>query len=256
MKASQIAAQLYTCRDLLKTPADIAKTLARLRACGYEAVQLSGMGPIDAGELVQILEGEGIVCCATHEDSATILESPEAVADWLEKLGCKLTAYPFPRGVDMTSAEAVGELIRKLDAAGAVLARRGITLCYHNHHHEFYRVGRRTVLERIYAESDARHLQAEIDTYWVQYGGGDPVVWCEMLKGRLPIIHLKDYQITAKSEPQYCEIGEGNLDFKKIVAAAEASGCTWFAVEQDVCPGDPIESLAISFRYLSEHIAC
>ena len=31
MKIENVAAQLFTCRDLLKTPADIASTLKRLR---------------------------------------------------------------------------------------------------------------------------------------------------------------------------------------------------------------------------------
>jgi hypothetical protein len=38
MKTTQIAAQLYTCRDILKTPAEIATTLRRLREIGYQAV--------------------------------------------------------------------------------------------------------------------------------------------------------------------------------------------------------------------------
>src|SRR6266496_4460 len=60
--ASQIGAQLYTLRDYLKTPADIAKTLARVRKLGYEAVQVSGAGPIDPAELAKILKNEGLAC--------------------------------------------------------------------------------------------------------------------------------------------------------------------------------------------------
>ena len=47
MPQTQIGAQLYTLRDFLKTPADIAKTLARVKKLGYDAVQVSGFGPID-----------------------------------------------------------------------------------------------------------------------------------------------------------------------------------------------------------------
>ena len=47
MAASVIGAQLYTLRDHLKTPPEIAKTLARVRKMGYEAVQVSGVGAID-----------------------------------------------------------------------------------------------------------------------------------------------------------------------------------------------------------------
>ena len=61
MPASQIGAQLYTLRDYTKTPADIAKTLARVKKMGYDAVQASALGPIDSKELAKIMKDEGLV---------------------------------------------------------------------------------------------------------------------------------------------------------------------------------------------------
>lgn len=254
MKTTQLAAQLYTCRDLLQTPADIAATLKRVRAAGYRAVQVSGMGPVAEEELCRILDGEGLVCCATHEPSAMILDEPQRVVDRLRKLGCAYTAYPFPAGIDLGSREAVDLFIAKLDAAGAALAAAGQTLCYHNHHQEFRKLDGRLILDLIYEGTRPGHLQGELDTYWVQFGGGDPVAWCERLAGRLPVIHLKDYMVDAHNNVTMCEIGAGNLDFARIVAAAETSGCQWFIVEQDTCPGDPVDSLAQSYRYLADAI--
>lgn len=51
MKPSQIAAQLYSFRDFRHsgTPAGVPDTLKRLRAIGYESVQLSSALPRDAG---------------------------------------------------------------------------------------------------------------------------------------------------------------------------------------------------------------
>lgn len=254
MNTSRIAAQLYTCRDLLKTPADIARTLHRVREAGYTAVQVSGMGPIAEEELVRILDGEGLVCCATHEPSDVILDSPQKVVERLGKLGCRFTAYPFPNGIDLAAVAVVDDWIARLDRAGAVLAAAGQTLCYHNHHHEFRKLGGRTILERIYEGTKPANLQGEPDTYWIQFGGGDPVEWCERLSGRLPLLHLKDYMVDASNNVTMCEIGEGNLDFRRIIAAAEKSGCEWFIVEQDTCPGDPVDSLAKSYAWLAENI--
>ena len=254
MKTSQLAAQLYTCRDLLKTPPDIAATLRRVRAAGYTAVQVSGMGPIAEEELNRILDGEGLVCCATHEPSQQILDEPSRVVERLRKLRCGITAYPYPANVDLGSESAVNELAARLDAAGAVLAKAGMILCYHNHSLEFRKLGGRTILDRLYEGTSRSRLQAELDTYWVQHGGGDPVAWCERLAGRMPVIHLKDYGIDGQNQPCFREVGSGNLDFKRIIGAAERGGCRWFIVEQDVCPGDPIDSLAQSYRYLAENI--
>jgi sugar phosphate isomerase/epimerase len=254
-KPNQIAAQLYTCRDLLKTPADIATTLHRLRAAGYTAVQVSGMGPIAEEELRKILDGEGMVCCATHEPGQMILKEPGRVAERLSKLACRHTAYPCPKGVDLSSEDEVAGLIRDLDHAGSVLASKGMRLSYHNHSLEFRKLGGVTVLERIYAGTGAKHLLGELDTYWVQHGGGDNVAWIERLHGRLPLLHLKDYVVNQENQPAWCEVGTGNLDFPRIIKAAERAGCEWFIVEQDTCPGDPVDSLAQSYRYLVEKFA-
>jgi sugar phosphate isomerase/epimerase len=254
MKLHQVAAQLYTCRDLLKTPADIASTLRRLREVGYTAVQVSGMGPIAEEELNAILDGEGLVCCATHEPADRILNETPQVIERLQKLRCAYTAYPFPAGVDLSSGESVDALIAKLDAAGAAMAAAGITLCYHNHNQEFRKLGGKTILDRIYDQTDPKHLQGEPDTYWVHFGGGENVEWCEKLAGRLPLIHLKDYETNEENKPALCEIGKGNLNFKRIIAAAEKSGCKWFIVEQDTCPGDPVDSLKQSFEYIKANL--
>lgn len=254
MKITQVAAQLYTCRDTLKDASGLAKTLARLRKIGYTAVQASGLGPIPAGEVARILADTGMTCCATHEPGANIVDAPEKVVERLRALDCKITAYPHPHDVDLSSRESVHAWIAKLQKAGEVLAQAGQILCYHNHSLEFRKLDGKVILDLIYEGTTKAALQGETDTYWVQYGGGDNVAWCRKLAGRLPIIHLKDYQTTAENKPDHCEIGVGVLDFKSIIAAAEEAGCQWFAVEQDTCPGDPVESLAISFRHIEEHL--
>lgn len=254
MKINQVAAQLYTLRDHLKTPADIAASLKKVRAMGYESVQASGMGPIPEAELLKILKGEDLTLCATHEDSNVILDEVGKVIDRLQKLGCKYTAYPYPAGIDFSKQEHVDQLIRKLDAAGEAMAKAGQVLTYHNHAHEFYKFQGKPLLDYIYAKTNPRFVQGEIDTYWVQAGGGDPVAWCRKLKGRLPLLHLKDYGVGPDGKPYFAEIGNGNLDWPAIISTAEASGTEWFIVEQDTCPGDPFESLAMSFSYIKEKL--
>jgi sugar phosphate isomerase/epimerase len=255
MKLSQVALQLYTLRDFCKTAADLAATAHKVRAIGYEAVQISGVGPIPEAELVAILKGEGLAICATHEPSAQILDEPERVIERLRLLGTRLTAYPYPAGIDFNDPEHVTTLLRKLDAAGAKLREAGLVLGYHNHANEFFRPdGGPAVLERIYAETAPENVVAELDTYWVQRGGGDVVDWVRRLRGRQPFIHLKDYKVNPAGEGTYCEIGAGTLPFARIIAEAEAGGCEWFIVEQDNCPGDPFVSIAQSYDYIKSHL--
>ncbi|MDD5260384.1 MAG: sugar phosphate isomerase/epimerase [Methylacidiphilales bacterium] len=254
LKPSQLALQFYTLRNFCATAADFAVTCKKVRAIGYKTIQLSGAGSIPEEEVVRILNGEGLVCCATHEPADIIRKEPEKVIARLQKLGVKYTAYPYPAGVKCNRQEDVDLLVRELDAAGAKLRAAGQVLAYHNHAIEFVKLPNGQIaLDAIYSRTNPKNVLAEIDTYWVQYGGGDPVEWCQKLKGRLPLLHLKDYGYNIEDKPFYAEIGSGTLNWNRILSAAEASGCEYYIVEQDTCPGDPFDSIKMSFDYLSSN---
>ena len=230
--------------------------MKKIRKIGYRAVQASGIGAISEKELMKILDGEGLVCCATHENVAKLISEPQAIVERLRKLRCKYTACPHPGDRSLKTEAEVAAFAGDLDAAGKVLAAAGQVLTYHNHALEFKRVGSKTVLEHIYDCSAPRHLAGEIDTYWVQYGGGDPVEWCRRLKGRLPLLHMKDFAVAENNAPVMAEIGNGNLNWKEIVRAADEAGCEWYLVEQDICPADPFDSLRQSFEFIAGNLCC
>ena len=256
VKKSQVAAQLYTVRDHMKSAAEIRASLKKIRRIGYEAVEVGGSGPLEAAEMRSMLEGEGLVACSSHEPSDEILAEPKRVAERLHELGIRAVAYPSPSGVDLATLSAVKGLARKLDRAGKVLREAGVTLAYHNHDIEFRHVSGRPILETIYEHTDSENLKSELDTYWVQVGGSDPVLWIERLKKRLPLLHLKDLGIDEENRQVFREIGYGNLAWEPIVRAAKRSGCKWYIVEQDACfsRGDPFRSLKMSFEYILEHL--
>lgn len=253
MKKDKIALQLYTLRDYLKTPADMAVTLKKVKKIGYDAVQLSGMGPIDEKELLKMLDGEGLTCCATHEPGKTIVEEPQKVVDRLAALKCKYTAYPWPHLGFANGESDVHSLAKALNASGKVLYDAGQVLTYHNHDIEFQKFGKKTALDMLYDETDKRYLQGELDTYWVQSGGACPVEWIEKLTNRLPLLHLKERGFHDKSAT-IMHIGGGNLNWKKIIAAGEKAGTEWFIVEQDTCILDPFVSVELSLKYLIEEV--
>jgi sugar phosphate isomerase/epimerase len=249
-KISNVAIQLYTLRDFCKTVSDLEKTAEKVRKIGYGAVQASGIG-VTPAEAKKVFDGAGLTVCATHESSDLILKNPEEVCERLHQIGTKHTAYPYPGGVDFADETSVHNLARQLDAAGAVMAKHGCILSYHNHSLEFIRFGNSTVLDYIYEATNPANLKAELDTYWVQHGGGDSAAWLEKLSGRAPLLHLKDYTVGIDHTPIYTEVGRGNLDWKRILTAAEKAGTEWLVVEQDTCPGDPFDSIKISYDYLA-----
>lgn len=246
MKLEQIAAQLYTARSLCTNLPETADTLKKIKAIGYSAVEVAGICKLESEDLLKITRDAGLKICAIHEAPDTVFNQPEKVVERLNALECDIVALSKPWAFDLGKAEDVDQLVEKLAAAGSIFRSASKKLCYHHHSLEFARYGDATVLEHILKSVDPQALSLELDTYWIQHGGGSPVEWCAHLKNRLPILHLKDYGCIAGT-PTMMEVGHGNLDWPKILAAAETSGCQWFVVEQDTCPGDPLDSLKISY---------
>lgn len=253
MNRPRIALQLYTMRSRAQTPADFLKMLERVRGIGYTAVEFAGLPDIPIQDLVAFVKNLGLAICSSHEGLAALTTGLDGVIERARRLGTPHVVCPFPSDVDLSDIDQVDRMIKCLDEAGAALRGEGIRLGYHNHALEFHRLGSTTVLERIFAQSKAENLAAELDIHWVQAGGGNPLTWCKRLSGRLPILHVKDFAVSAKGEREFAEVGAGNLEMPPILRAAAEAGCEWFVVEQDACARDPFDCVADSLRYLVAH---
>jgi len=253
LKSSQIAVQLYTLRNQMQSPKEIERMLLIVRDIGYEAVELAGLGEMDVRQWKKVLDGLGLKVCSMHEGPKALLQDAESVIERMNILQCHFVAYPYPQEEDLTNKVNVLDLAKRLGRVGDVFCRQGKTLLYHNHSLEFQRVEAELVLDLLYRNTGTKQLQAELDTYWVQHGGGDPAEWCRKMAGRLPVLHLKDYVITNQNQPAFAEVGQGNLRWDAILPAAVKAGCQWFVVEQDTCPGDPLESIRRSLEFLRRH---
>lgn len=251
MKApdTQIALELYTIRDSLKTETDFAAAMGKVRAAGYQAVELAGVSPeIPIKTVKTILDDNGLYCMATQAGLSTLTDDLEKTIDELEALECNHTALAAGPG-DMRSKEGYTKLAQILTDVGKKLAKHDIKLAYHNHSFEFEKYGDKTGFEVLYEESDPDYLEAKIDTAWVQRGGADVVEWIKKLAGRMTVIHFKDYTIV-DNEIVLSEVGEGNLNWPGIIAASWDANIRWYVVEQDRCRRDPFESIKISYDNL------
>jgi sugar phosphate isomerase/epimerase len=250
MSEGRIAAQLYTLRDYLKTPADIRANLPRVAKIGYRAVQLSAVGPMDHAELRALCDDLGLTICATHIGIGDILDHTDKVAKQHHTYGCRHVGIGGLPG-DMRSAEGFARFVGMADAAAAKLAAHDLTFSYHNHSFELEHFGAKTGLATL-VEGCTRAVCFEIDTFWIQHGGGDPAAWIDKVAGRCPLLHYKDFAMTPQGQ-KFAPIGAGNLNWARINEAARAAGAEWIIVEQDSCevpPTDPFEALALSFNNL------
>jgi len=246
-----IAAQMYTVRDFTKTPSDIAESVKKVKAIGYDAMQVSGFGPIDPKELKQIADDNDVEICATHIGFDRMRDDTQAVIDEHLLWGCKYPAIgSLPQSYREDGEEGYLQFAKDASEVGAKLADAGLTFAYHNHNFEFQKFGNRTALELILRETDPKSVQLEIDVYWVQAGGADPAEWIRKAAHRIDLVHLKDMAIEGR-ETRFAEVGEGNMNFAAIFEAGRQSGTRWYIVEQDRCYNrDPFDSLKISYNNL------
>lgn len=256
MPEPRIAAQLYTLRSYLQTPEDIARSLARVAQLGYRAVQTSGLGPIEHRRLREICDNEGLEIVATHVGITDILEHTAACVEQHQIYGCRHVGIGGLPG-DMRSGEGFLKFAPMASEAAEKLAEHGLTFSYHNHNFELERfgpeTGNRTGLQ-ILIEDCSPKVCFEIDTYWIQAGGGDPAQWIERVSGRCPLLHYKDMAIVGR-DVKFAPVGVGNLNWERINAAALRAGAEWLIVEQDTCdipPTDPFEALGLSLRNMIE----
>ncbi|MEZ4868268.1 MAG: sugar phosphate isomerase/epimerase [Caldilineaceae bacterium] len=255
MTLPNLAAQVYTIRDFIKTASDFAASMAKVRAIGYTGVQLDleHHPDVPAAAIQRACADAGLTICISHFGYDLFETELDAIIERQQIWGCNQTAIvAMPRRYHADGADGYRRFAAAATAIGERLATAGITLSYHNHSFEFTRFGNQTGLDIIFDESEPRYLQAELDTYWVQHGGGDSAAWIRHVAGRMPVVHYKDMAILPDGAQVFAEVGEGNLNWPAIVAATEETAVPWIVVEQDRCRRDPFESLAMSHRYLQQ----
>jgi len=244
----QVGVQLYTVRDQLEQ--DFAGTLNRCREIGYTHAEIAGLGSRPAVEFAKALDDAGLVPVACHFLVDLLEKNISEVIDDAKALNIEHVVCPWlpeERRADEAGWKRCAELLNK---AGQACQDHGLQLSYHNHSFEFVKVGHRWAMDLLFEETDPACVGSELDTYWVKHGGEDPVAYIQKLTGRVPILHLKDMMDDA--DRSFGEVGEGILDWPAIFAAAEVAGTSYAIVEQDICPGDPFDSIAISARHLKQ----
>lgn len=246
----QIGAQFFTLRDHCKTLEDFSESLKKVADIGYRTVQISGVCPYEPEWLRDRLTETGLSCVITHTNQDRIADETQQVIADHAVFGCDYIGVGSMPG-QLRHPGDYDSFVERFRPAGEAIAAAGKRLMYHNHHFEFMKApDGKLYLEKLMEDFAPEALGFTLDTYWVQFGGGDPAAWLERLSGRVPCIHLKD-MACVNFEQHMAPVGEGNLNWPRILAAAEKAGAKYLLVEQDDCYGeDPFDCLRRSYQFL------
>lgn len=247
---------LYTVRNEMgKDPKATLKQVADLgykyiEAVDYKDGKFYGMTP---DEFKSYLKSLGLTPISVHMGSMTLDNADKLVAD-VKAAGFKYFIAPVPpmgmfkfdvktrklgmEGTVEKLADILNTIAKKAKAAG-------LEFLYHNHDFEFQANKDGIVpIDYLLEHLDPKYVNFQMDLYWVTKAGVDPVAYFQKYPGRFKIWHVKDMD----SQQRFAPVGQGTIDFKRILANKKLSGMKYYIVEQDqTFDGlQPMEAIKIS----------
>lgn len=265
-KSFGIGIQLYSIRDAMS--ADVPGTLKKVADIGYKNLELAGYANgkfygYSPAEFKKIVNDLGLVALSSHtqvESASISLDKAKLMADTHAELGVKFCIKPWIEEVDR-NIEQYKKMIGDCNEVARVTKNVGIQFGYHNHNFEFANInGIVPYYDLFLPGMDAGLITMELDLFWAAKGGQDPVAMFKKYPGRFQLLHMKDMHTNQApffevKKDDICSVGEGVIDFKRILAAKETAGTKYIFVEDDnQGNGKPFEGIDTSIKNLTTKI--
>lgn len=232
-KQKVIGLQLYSVMNSMK--ADAKGTLEKLASYGYNSYELVQWGGdpnvfgLPADEFKTICDALGADILSTH---SSIMEDPakeaEIMARWRQLFeiqkacGGKYFVIPSYK-VEYTEAN-IRQMCDYFNRVGKVAAEYGLKLGYHNHSGEFVKMkdSDKIMWEYLVENTDPQYVCFELDVFWCQRGGKNPVDYLKKYADRIELLHIKDVFVIGES---------GEIDFESIFKQFYKNGMNSYFVE-------------------------
>jgi sugar phosphate isomerase/epimerase len=244
-KLTKIGVQLYTLRNDLQK--DFEGTLAKVAAVGYHQVEFAGYYNRTPQQVKDLLIKNKLEAPSAHVAITELRDNLAKSVETAQAVGHKLVICPYLMPNDRKKLDDYKGHAATLNKAGEAFKKVGIEFGYHNHDFEFMELEGKLPMDLLLAETDAKLVKLELDLYWITAAKHDPLAFIAKNPGRIVAFHVKDM---AKDKIFFSEVGQGRIDFKPIFAKSKQAGVKYYFVEQDQCPGNPLDSIKISFDYL------
>ena len=260
----KIALQAFTLRNYRGRPASVGykesiKTmLRRVKDIGYDGIEMGTPEGFTLMEYKEYMDEIGLQVATASVPGILDKDDLSGAIEQCKVLGSKNIMIGAMPPVVLGNPWELEVFIEKLNRVGAALIAEGIHLSYHNHAVDFAKINGKTLFEQLVDGTDKNSVFFEPDTHWLQAGGAHVITWLKKLKGRMYMVHFKDYGIDPYSDHAFLEgthklfmeVGEGNLNWPGIIAECKEQGIEWCAVEQDVCQRPAYEAIEISLKNL------
>ncbi|MCL2224413.1 MAG: sugar phosphate isomerase/epimerase [Defluviitaleaceae bacterium] len=247
-------AQLYTIRDFMQTHKDFAGSIKKISRLGFECVQVAGVSSeIPPAEIAETCQAHGLEIVGTCPDPDEIKDNLQEVIAAHKMMNAKFVCIDrLPKKYELSKGGFL-QFFLEFTTAARQIKEEGMQLLYHHHHFEFERYDGKLAIEFI--RENFRDANFALDTYWMQAGGADPTHWITRLKSRASLLNLRDFAVI-EGISRMCEVMEGNLNWPRIMNAAEEAGIEYAIIGQDECYGaNPFDSLGKSLFNLRNKLS-
>ena len=262
VKKKNIGLQLYSLRASF--PKDVKGVLEQVSKAGFTEVETygysvkNGFFGTSLKEFKSILSASGLKNPSGHYDLGSLLKdgNTEVLKNTIEAanvLDNKYITIPWLDESIRKSADDYKIIAENMNKAAVICKESGLKLAYHNHAFEFITFGETNGYEILLKETDKKLVDFELDLYWVERSGNNPLHLFKEHPGRFSMWHVKDMDNNNKD--WNTEIGNGTIDFKNIFAEAKLSGMKHFFIEHETnYVPNPIESVSESCAYVIKNL--
>ena len=245
--------QTYTFRRSIGN--DPAKVLDTIKMMGFTEVE-GGGGRISPEDFKKLCDERGISIPSTGADYGQLVRAPDSVVMRAKALGAQYVMCAWiPHDDGILTIENAKKAVEDFNKAGKFLKDNGLILCYHAHGYEFQPYEDGTLLDYIFKNTKPEYVSFEMDIFWIQFGGGDPVALLKKYGDRWKLMHLKDMRKGIKkdltggtSTENDVAFGTGQMDIPAILKEAKKIGIKHYFIEDE--SSNITEQLPISIAYL------
>lgn len=269
---TKVAIQLFSVsQEMAKDPIATIEQVARagyryLEVANHNTQKDTGIGfGVPAHQLKEMLDRLGIQIISAHLDP---FDQLDALSEYQLAIGNHNVVYSRDF---YHNRQEVLDRAYWLNKTGEACAKRGLTLHYHNHFHEYLELEGESIWDTLMNNTDPSLVKVQLDTFWVLRAGLDPVEIMQQLGDRVTMIHQKDYaagyqdklDMTKLVQPgqyidrsfydqyecpeTFVEIGTGIIDIQAIIDQGNRTGAVEYIIlEQDHSKYNQLESIRIS----------
>lgn len=220
---------------------DMAGTLKKVKAMGYEGVEFFGGFTQEASVVRKALEDSGATICGWHTQWSDVQEDRfESTVAYFKTIGNKNVIIPgLPHGM-LSTREACIDTALQFNKIAAKLAKHGMRLGYHNHAAElpFFPGTDECAYTAFFDKTDPSIIVQMDNGNALSGRGADILGLLRRYPNRYTTIHLKPYSLekgAVENEAGFeTMIGEDDIPWKDFMHICLSTGGTeWFIVEYE-----------------------